>query len=259
MHTFRVWAPLPEKVEIQVAGKIFPMTAGPNGWRVAEISPANIGDDYGFMLDGEGPFPDPRSPSQPHGVHGLSRLVDQNKFQWTDRHFQATPLSSAVIYELHIGTFTSQGTFLSAIEKLGHLVALGMTHVELMPVVEFSGNRGWGYDGVDLFAPHHAYGAADDLKKLVNACHERGLGMILDVVYNHLGPSGNYLAKFAPYFTKNFVSAWGEGINFDGPDSDEVRRFFCDNALMWLRDFHFDGLRLDAVHGIVDTISDAYS
>ena len=127
-----------------------------------------------------------------------------------------------------------------------------MTHVELMPVVEFSGNRGWGYDGVDLFAPHHAYGAPDDLKKLVDACHARGLAVILDVVYNHLGPSGNYLAKFAPYFTKKFSTFWGEGINFDGAESDEVRRFFCDNALMWLRDFHFDGLRLDAVHGIVD-------
>lgn len=252
MHTFLVWAPMPEKVEVQVAGKIFPMTAGPNGWRVAEIPLANIGDDYGFILDGEGPLPDPRSPSQPNGVHGLSRLVDQNKFQWTDKHFQATPLSLSVIYELHIGTFTSQGTFLSTIEKLDHLVALGVTHVELMPVVEFSGNHGWGYDGVDLFAPHHAYGAPDDLKQLVDACHARGLGVILDVVYNHLGPAGNYLAKFAPYFTKRFASAWGEGINFDGPDSDEVRQFFCDNALMWLRDFHFDGLRLDAIHGIVD-------
>ena len=143
--------------------------------------------------------------------------------------------------------------FCSAIEKLDHLVALGVTHVELMPVVEFPGDRGWGYDGVDLFAPHHAYGAPDDLKKLVDACHARGLAVILDVVYNHLGPSGNYLAKFAPYFTKKFSTVWGEGINFDGADSDEVRRFFCDNALMWLRDFHFDGLRLDAVHGIVDT------
>lgn len=223
------------------------------GWWMAEIPGAKSGDLYGFIVDGTGPFPDPRSASQPEGVHKLSRLIDQDAFRWTDEKFKAPPLASAIVYELHIGTFTSQGTFLSAIEKLDSLVALGVTHVELMPVVEFSGNHGWGYDGVDLFAPHHAYGTPDDLKKLVDACHARGLAVILDVVYNHLGPSGNYLAKFAPYFTKKFSSAWGEGINFDGPESDEVRRFFCDNALMWLRDFHFDGLRLDAVHGIVDT------
>jgi maltooligosyltrehalose trehalohydrolase len=253
MHTFRVWAPLPKKVEVQVSGGNFPMSADANGWWTAEISSATAGDDYGFVLDGEGPFPDPRSPSQPNGVHKLSRMVEQNSFHWTDKNFQASPLSAAVIYELHLGTFTAQGTFLSAIEKLDHLAALGVTHVELMPVVEFSGDHGWGYDGVDLFAPHHALGTPDDLKKLVDACHARGLAVILDVVYNHLGPSGNYLAKFAPYFTKKFASPWGEGINFDGPDSDEVRRFFCDNALMWLRDYHFNGLRLDAVHGIVDT------
>jgi maltooligosyltrehalose trehalohydrolase len=253
MHTFRVWAPLPKKVEVQVGGKKFPMCADANGWWATAISSANVGDDYGFVLDGAGPFPDPRSPLQPNGVHKLSQLVDQNSFQWTDKNFQASPLSAAVIYELHLGTFTGQGTFLAAIEKLDHLVALGITHVELMPVVEYSGNHGWGYDGVDLFAPHHALGTPDDLKKLVGACHARNLAVILDVVYNHLGPSGNYLAKFAPYFTKKFASPWGDGINFDGPDSDDVRRFFCDNVLMWLRDFHFDGLRLDAVHGIFDT------
>jgi len=253
MHTFRVWAPLPKKVEVQVSGEKFPMTPQPNGWWTVEIFSAKTGDDYGFILDGEGPFPDPRSCSQPNGVHKLSRLVDQNSFPWTDKKFQAPPLSSAIIYELHLGTFTPQGTFLSAIEKLDQLLSLGVTHVELMPVVEFSGDHGWGYDGVDLFAPHHALGTPNDLKKLVGACHARGLAVVLDVVYNHLGPSGNYLAKFAPYFTKKFASPWGEGINFDGPDSDEVRRFFCDNALMWLRDYHFDGLRLDAVHGIVDT------
>lgn len=229
------------------------MSRNDNGWWTAEVPDAKPGDNYGFMLDGAGPFPDPRSSWQPQGVHKLSRLVDENAFHWSRRTFQAPPLASAIIYELHIGTFTPKGTFLSTIERLDHLVALGVTHVELMPVVEFSGGHGWGYDGVDLFAPHHACGAPDDLKKLVDACHARGLAVILDVVYNHLGPSGNYLAKFGPYFTKKFASAWGEGINFDGPDSGEVRRFFCDNALMWLRDFHFDALRLDAVHGIVDT------
>jgi maltooligosyltrehalose trehalohydrolase len=252
MHTFRVWAPLPKKVEVQVCAEKFPMQPQPDGWWQAEIAATKTGDDYGFALDGEGPFPDPRSRSQPAGVHKLSRLVDENNFSWADKNWQSPPLSAAIIYELHLGTFTPGGNFLSAIEKLDHLVALGVTHVELMPVVEFSGNHGWGYDGVDLFAPHHAYGSADDLKKLVDACHARGLGAILDVVYNHLGPSGNYLAKFAPYFTKKYAPTWGEALNYDGADSEEVRRFFCDNALMWLRDFHFDGLRLDAVHAIYD-------
>ena len=253
MHTFSVWAPLPKTVEVQIGGKMFPMTADSSGWWTADVPSAKAGDDYGFVLDGEGPFPDPRSPSQPHGVHKLSRLVEQNQFRWTDKNWQPPPLLSALFYELHIGTFTPAGTFLSTIEKVDHLVALGVTHVELMPVVEFSGGRGWGYDGVDLFSPHHAYGAPDDLKKLVDACHARGLAVMLDVVYNHPGPSGNYLAKFAPYFTKKFSTVWGEGVNFDGAESDGVRRFVCDNALMWLRDFHFDGLRLDAVHGMVDT------
>lgn len=253
MNQFRVWATVPKKVELQLNGKAFPMTRDDNGWWSVEIPEAKAGDDYGFILDNAGPFPDPRSPLQPDGVHKLSRLVDQRAFPWTDKNFQAPPLASAIIYELHLGTFTPQGTFLSAIERLEHLVSLGVTHVELMPVVEYSGNHGWGYDGVDLFAPHHALGTPDDLKKLVDACHVRGLAVILDVVYNHIGPSGNYLAMFAPYFTRKFASAWGEGINFDGPDSGEVRRFFCDNALMWFRDFHVDGLRLDAVHGIVDT------
>ncbi len=253
MHIFRVWATLPKKVEVRVNAETFPMAVDAGGWWSAEISSAKAGDDYGFILDGEGPFPDPRSSSQPGGVHKLSRLVDQNSFSWTDEKFKPRPLSAAVIYELHLGTFTPAGTFVSAIEKLGHLTELGVTHVELMPVVEFSGNHGWGYDGVDLFAPHHALGRPDELKKLINACHACGLAVILDVVYNHLGPAGNYLARFAPYFTKKFASPWGEGLNFDGADSGEVRRFFCDNAIMWLRDFHFDGLRLDAIHGIVDT------
>ena len=253
MKKFAVWAPLPHKVELQFDKKLLPMHRAGDGWWSADVSESKPGDRYGFVLDGAGPFPDPRSPSQPDGVHKLSQVVDENAFQWTDTHFQAAPLASAVIYELHIGTFTPRGTFLAAIERLDHLVGLGVTHVELMPVVEYSGNHGWGYDGVDLFAPHHAYGSREDLKKLVAACHARGLAVILDVVYNHLGPSGNYVAKYGPYFTKKFASPWGEGINFDGPDSGEVRRFFCDNALMWLRDFHFDALRLDAIHGILDT------
>ncbi len=252
MHVFRVWAPLPRKVEVQVGTERHPMQAEPGGWWSAVVE-VMTGDDYGFVLDSHGPLPDPRSPYQPHGVHGLSRLVDHAAFRWSDQGFRAVPLSRAVIYELHVGTFTADGTFKAAMEKLDYLVELGVTHVELMPVAEFSGERGWGYDGVDLFAPHHVYGGPDGLKELVNGCHARGLAVLLDVVYNHIGPSGNYLGKYGHYLTRRYSTPWGEAVNFDGPHSDEVRRFCCDNALMWLRDYHFDGLRLDAVDHILDT------
>ncbi len=253
MHTFRVWAPLPHKVELQFGEKRLPMRMEAGGWWSAVIKNARPGSDYGFLLDGEGPFPDPRSQFQPHGIHGPSRLVDHSAFRWADAKFRAIPLAKAALYELHVGTFTPDGTFAAAIKKLDHLAQLGVTHVELMPVGEFSGKHGWGYDGVDLFAPHHAYGGPDGLKKFVNACHLRGLAVVLDVVYNHIGPSGNYLGKFAPYLTRRYSTPWGEAVNFDGPHSDEVRRCCCDNALMWLRDYHFDGLRLDAVDHILDT------
>ncbi|MBI3879630.1 MAG: malto-oligosyltrehalose trehalohydrolase [Verrucomicrobia bacterium] len=256
MHTFRVWAPVAEKVAVQVGRKQFAMEREPEGWWIAKVATARPGSDYGFLVDGAGPWPDPRSPWQPRGVNGLSRVVDHGAFRWRDAGWLAPPLSSAVIYELHIGTFTPAGTFASAIPKLDHLVKLGVTHVELMPVNEFSGVRGWGYDGVDLFAPHHAYGGPEGLKRFVDACHARRLAVLLDVVYNHLGPSGNYLGKFGPYLNplnKCYATVWGPALNLDGVESDEVRRFLCDNALMWLRDCHFDGLRLDAVHAIGDT------
>ncbi len=228
------------------------MSRQPDDWWTAEESSLEAGGDYGFIIDDEGPFPDPRSPWQPTGVEGLSRAVSHETFAWSDAGWQAPPLSSAVLYELHVGTFTPRGTFDAAIEKLDHLVDLGVTHVELMPVNEFSGDRGWGYDGADLYAPHHAYGGPDGLKRLVDACHLKRLAVILDVVYNHFGPAGNYWEKFAPYFTDQCTTPWGRAINYDGPHSDEVRRFFCDNAIMWLRDYHIDGLRLDALHAIVD-------
>jgi maltooligosyltrehalose trehalohydrolase len=234
------------------------MQAGADGWWTATVEAAGPGSDYGFLLDGQGPFPDPRSFWQPDGVHGLSRVVDHAAFRWTDGGFQAPPLGAALLYELHVGTFTPEGTFDAAIGKLDHLVHLGVTHVELMPVNEFPGARGWGYDGVGLFAPHHAYGGPDGLKRFVNACHARGLAVLLDVVYNHLGPSGNYLGRYAPYFSRRYTTPWGDAVNFDGPDSDEVRRFFCDNARMWLRDYHCDGLRLDAVHAICDTAAQPF-
>jgi maltooligosyltrehalose trehalohydrolase len=211
------------------------------------------GVDYGFRLNGSHDvLPDPRSPFQPNGPHGMSRSVNHAAFKWNDHGWRPPPLSSGLIYELHVGTFTREGTFDSAIDKLDHLVSLGVTHVEIMPVAEFPGVRGWGYDGVSLFGPHHAYGGPDGLKRLVDAAHQRGLAMILDVVYNHLGPSGNYLPLFGPYFHQDRKTPWGDAINFAGADSDEVRRFFLDNALIWLRDYHFDGLRLDAVHAYDD-------
>jgi maltooligosyltrehalose trehalohydrolase len=244
---------LPKKVEVQVGADRFPMTANAAGWWTAAVPSVEPSRDYGFVLDGEGPLPDPRSPWQPRGIDGISRLIDHGGFPWTDANWQAPPLSSAVIYELHAGTFTPQGTFEAVIEKLDHLARLGVTHLELMPVNEFSGARGWGYDGVNLFAPHHAYGGPEGLKRLVDACHARGLAVLLDVVYNHLGPAGNHLGKYGPYFNRRYTSPWGEALNFDDAECGEVRRFFCDNALMWLRDYHFDGLRLDAVQAIFDT------
>lgn len=258
MHTFRVWAPRPNKMEVQTGHDRWPAAPGTDGWWSAAVPATGSTEDYGFVLDGAGPFPDPRSPSQPNGVDGLSRTVDHGRFVWTDADWKAPSLSSAVFYELHTGTFTPEGTFAAVIEKLDHLGTLGATHIELMPVNEFPGERGWGYDGVSLFAPHHAYGGPDGLKRLVNACHARGVAVFLDVVYNHLGPSGNHLGKFGPYFTERYSTPWGPAVNLDGPDSGEVRRFFCDNALMWLRDYHLDGLRLDAVHAILDTSAEPF-
>jgi len=188
-------------------------------------------------------------------VRGPSRLVDHGAFRWSDAGWRPPHLADLALYELHVGTFTPGGTFESAIERLDHLVELGVNAVELMPVAEFSGERGWGYDGVDLWAPHHAYGGPEGLKTLVDACHRRGLAVVLDVVYNHLGPEGNHLERFAPYVTTRHRTPWGGAIDFDGRWSRPVRDFVIENALMWLRDYHLDGLRLDAVHAIVDTSS----
>jgi maltooligosyltrehalose trehalohydrolase len=247
-----VWAPEATSVELIVGSERVAMTAVDGGWwRADRAVPA--GTDYSFSIDGGPPRPDPRSPWQPGGPDGPSRAVDHGSFEWNDGDWTGADLASAVLYELHIGTFTSDGTFDAAIEKLDHLVELGVTAIELLPVAEFSGNHGWGYDGVDLYAPHHAYGGPDGLKRLVDAAHALGLAVVMDVVYNHLGPSGNYLREFGPYFTDRYATPWGDAINFDGPGSDGTRRFFIDNALMWLRDYHCDGLRLDAVHAILDT------
>jgi maltooligosyltrehalose trehalohydrolase len=240
MKEFRVWAPDAQTVQLRLedSGNVLAMKPENGGWWCVDVAEADAGLDYWFVLDGGEPLPDPRSPWQAFGVHGPSRVVYHAAFKWTDRRWQAPPLSSAVIYELHIGTFTKEGTFEGAISRLGQLASLGITHVELMPVCEFPGDWGWGYDGVDLFAPHHAYGGPDGLKRLVDACHAAGLAVLLDVVYNHLGPSGNYLGRFGPYFTFRYSTPWGPAVNLDGAGSTEVRRFLCDNALMWLRDYH---------------------
>ena len=252
MHSFRVWAPAAEQVEVVIQSRRLPMARSEGGWWERTLDEAAPGLRYQFSVDGGPPRPDPRSPYQPLGIDGPSELVDHTTFPWTDRSWKGFLLSGSVLYELHVGTFSEEGTFEGAIAKLPHLVALGVDAVELLPVCEFSGARGWGYDGVDLFAPHSAYGGPDGLKRLVDACHAAGLGVVLDVVYNHLGPAGNYLPEFGPYFSERHMTNWGPALNFDGPDSDEVRRFVIDNARMWLRDYHCDALRLDAVHAIAD-------
>jgi len=253
-HTFRVWAPRAEaSVDVVVGTARHPMTRTAGGWWEATVADAGPGTRYLFSIDGGPARPDPRSASQPDGVHAPSELVDHGSFAWTDDRWRAVPLASSVVYELHIGTFTPAGTFDAAIEKLPHLLDLGVDLIELLPVAEFSGTRGWGYDGVDLYAPHHAYGGPFGMKRFVDAAHAAGAGVVVDVVYNHLGPAGNYLAEFGPYFTDKYATPWGMAVNFDDRGSDEVRRFVIDNALMWLRDYHVDGLRLDAVHAIVDT------
>ncbi|WP_018879546.1 malto-oligosyltrehalose trehalohydrolase [Thioalkalivibrio sp. ALE9] len=253
MTTVRVWVPEANRVELECGDNRMPMDHQADGWWSLETEQVVHGSDYAFHVDGNGPFPDPRSAWQPQGVHGPSRWLDHARFDWHDAGWQAPPLAAAVIQEIHVGTFTPTGSFDGVTERLDHLAELGVTHLELMPVAEFPGARGWGYDGVNLYAPHHAYGGPEGLKRLVDACHQRGLAVLLDVVYNHLGPDGNYLAQFGPYFTDRYQTPWGEAVNLDGPDSDAVRRFFIDNARMWLRDYHLDGLRLDAVHAIVDT------
>lgn len=249
---FRVWAPRAGRVQLQLGGEALAMRPAAGGWWGLDAA-AGPGAEYAYRLDGGAPLPDPRSPWQPHGVDGPSRLVDHGTFRWTDAGWRGRRLEGSVILELHVGTFTPAGTFDGAIERLDHLVDLGVDAVEIMPVAEFSGVRGWGYDGVDLWAPHHAYGGPDGLKRLVDACHARGLSALLDVVYNHVGPEGNYLDGFGPYFTDRHHTPWGRAVDFDGPGSRPVRDFVIENALMWLRDYHLDGLRLDAVHQIADS------
>ena len=253
MKTIKVWSPYAKKIEIEIQQARLTLTKETNNWWVVETPLAQHGRDYCFILnDDDAKLADPRSPWQPKGAFGPSRIYEHDKFTWQDQTWQAPPLSSAIVYELHVGTFTPEGTFDGVINHLDFLQSLGVTHIEIMPVNSFSGLRGWGYDGVNIYAPCETYNGPDGFKRLVNACHQKGLAVILDVVYNHFGPEGNYLDRFGPYFTDRYSAGWGKAVNFDGPESNEVRRFVCDNAVMWLRDYHVDVLRIDAVHAIFD-------
>ena len=251
---FVVWAPLAERVEVRLVSpreEIAPLARGERGYYAAAVAGAEPGSHYFFRLNGQQEFPDPASRFQPQGVHGPSEVA-QPGFSWDDGHWCGLPLSDYVIYELHVGAFTPEGTFDAIIPHLDELKELGITALELMPVAQFPGGRNWGYDGVYPFAVQNSYGGPEGLKRLVNACHQRGLAVVLDVVYNHLGPEGNYLANYGPYFTQRYCTPWGPALNFDGPGSDEVRRFFIGNALFWSTEYHIDALRLDALHAIVD-------
>ncbi|MFE3546917.1 malto-oligosyltrehalose trehalohydrolase [Nocardia sp. NPDC059177] len=251
MRQFRVWAPEAGAVRLQLDGQPRPMRRNGGGWWSTRAE-AGQGARYGFLIDDDPTvLPDPRSARQPDGVHALSAVHDLDPAGWTDQGWTGRQLAGAVFYELHIGTFTPGGTFDAAIERLDHLVALGVTTVELMPVNAFDGTHNWGYDGVLWYAVQESYGGPDGLQRFVDACHARGLAVCLDVVYNHLGPSGNYLPRFGPYLTDG-RNTWGQSLNLDGPGSDAVRRHIIDNALRWLREFHLDALRLDAVHALVD-------
>jgi len=255
--TFSIWAPRASSAEVVIGDRRVRMemsaSASASGWFVATVDDAGPGTRYMLSIDGGDVRPDPRSNFQPEGLDGPSEIVDHGAFGWTDEAWRGVPLPSAVLYELHVGTFTADGTFEAAIGNLGHLADLGVDVIELMPVNEFPGLRGWGYDGAGLFAPHHGYGGPEGLKRLVDAAHNRGIAVVVDVVYNHLGPAGNHLGEFGPYFTDRYATPWGMAVNLDGASSDEVRRFFLDNASYWLREFHVDGLRVDAVHALVDT------
>ncbi|MCW2689573.1 MAG: maltooligosyl trehalose hydrolase, partial [Mycobacterium sp.] len=251
-HEFAVWAPKPELVRLDVDGTLHPMTRCDGGWwrGTLDVAPDSR---YGFVLDDDPTvLPDPRSPRQPDGVHERSQLWDPSEAAWTDGDWAGRSIEGGVIYELHVGTFTPDGTLDSAIGKLDYLVDLGVDFVELMPINAFSGTHGWGYDGVLWYAVHEPYGGPDAMVRFVDACHARGLGVLIDAVFNHLGPSGNYLPRYGPYMSSG-SNPWGEGLNVSDADADEVRRHIIDCSLRWMRDFHADGLRLDAVHALVDT------
>lgn len=253
---FKVWAPYVREIAvdfIERPGQLVPMHQSEDGCYEATVEGIRPGSRYRYLLDGSRGRPDPVSRFQPDGVHGPSAVVDPASFGWTDQAWRGLRLEDFIIYELHVGTFTAEGTFDAIIPTLSYLKeTIGITAIELMPVAQFPGHRNWGYDGVHPFAPQSSYGGPDGLKRLVNACHAAKLAVILDVVYNHLGPEGNYLGEFGPYFTDRYRTPWGAAINYDGSESDEVRRYVVNNALYWVTEYHIDALRLDAIHGIFD-------
>ncbi len=251
---FSLWAPKAKDVKVKLDGqRSLSMLRSGNGWYELATDRAGAGSRYQFQIDGELSVPDPASRFQPEDIHAPSEVIDPREFEWNDDGWKGRPWEEAVLYELHTGTFTPKGTFAAVQERLDYLVDLGITAVELMPVSDFPGRRNWGYDGVLPFAPDSSYGTPDDLKSLVQSAHQKGLMIFLDVVYNHFGPDGNYLRSYAPeFFSSRHSTPWGEGINFDGAGSEVVRDFFVHNALYWLEEYHFDGLRLDAVHAILD-------
>jgi maltooligosyltrehalose trehalohydrolase len=256
---FRVWAPAVDEVELHIVAprdRRITLQQCDGGYHEAVVDNCPAGTRYFFVIN-ENDRPDPASRLQPEGVHGPSEVVGK-KFAWTDAAWKGIELADYVIYELHVGTFTAEGTFESAISKLDELKELGITAVELLPVAQFPGGRNWGYDGTLAGAAQNTYGGPEGLKKLVDACHARGLAILLDVVYNHLGPEGNYLGEYGPYFTDRYKTPWGLALNFDGPQSDHVRWYFIHSALQWVDEFHIDGLRVDAVHAIVDHTAEPF-
>ncbi|GMA20807.1 malto-oligosyltrehalose trehalohydrolase [Arsenicicoccus piscis] len=251
MTDYALWAPHKQSVDVVVGDTRHPLTKGPDGWWRGDVD-TDPQAPYAFSLDNGDPRPDPRGLRLVDGVHGPTTPFDLTAFDWTDGDWAGRPLRGSVVYEVHVGTFTPEGTLDAAIGKLDYLADLGVTTVELMPLNSFPGDHNWGYDGVGLYAVDETYGGPAGLQRFVDAAHGKGLAVCLDVVYNHLGPDGNYLGEIAPYFTELHHTPWGAAVNLDGPDSDEVRRFIIDNALLWLRDFHLDALRLDAVHALID-------
>lgn len=249
--TFRVWAPLQKQVGVLLDNHYHGLVATTGGYWEVTVPNVQPGDRYFYQLDNKQPMPDPASRWQPHGVHGASAVVG-SWYEWTDQEWKGLPMNELVIYELHTGTFTETGDFAGIIDQLDYLQELGITAIELLPIAQFPGARNWGYDGVFPFAVHTAYGGVQGLKDLVNAAHQRGIAVLLDVVYNHFGPEGNHFPEYGPYTTDRYKGVWGPVINFDDQYSDGVRSFFWQNALMWLDEFHIDGLRLDAVHAIWD-------
>jgi maltooligosyltrehalose trehalohydrolase len=255
-----VWAPMAKQVHLKIKDRpgLVDLHRDIKGYwnnEVGELSPGNY---YKFVINGQHELPDPASSYQPEGVHSWSEVVDHQRFSWKDKEWRPLPLDKMVVYELHVGTFTEEGNFEGIMSKLNHFLNLGINTIQLMPISQFPGDRNWGYDGVFPFAVQNSYGGVTKLKQLVNECHQNGINVILDVVFNHLGPEGNYLSQFGPYFTSKYSTPWGDALNFDDEYSDEVRNYFIQCALMWIRDYHFDGLRLDAVHAIYDQRPDHF-